>query len=86
MMDGGMMGGMSVMMGVWAILVLVTLLAILTAAVLATIWLARKLREGDRGRPAAPSDSAHDELRRRYASGDIDDSEYEHRLATLRRN
>jgi putative membrane protein len=34
-------------------------------------------------RAIASKDSALDELRRRYASGEIDDEEYEHRLAVL---
>lgn len=85
MMDGGMMGGgMMAAMGIWAFLVIATLLAILGFSVLGSIWLVRWLRR-DAGGSAVPrnSDNAHDTLRQRYAAGEIDDEEYERRLSTL---
>jgi putative membrane protein len=86
MMDGGMMGGMTAAWGIWAILVILTLVAVLVVAVLASVWLVRKLREGEHGPiPSGASESAYEALRRRYANGEIDDEEYERRLAVLRR-
>jgi putative membrane protein len=86
MMDGGMMGGMTAAWVIWAILVILTLLAVLVVAVLASVWLVRKLREGEPG-PVATGigESAYEALRRRYATGEIDDEEYERRLAVLNR-
>ncbi|WP_219418102.1 SHOCT domain-containing protein [Pseudonocardia nigra] len=92
MMDGGMMGdgmmgdGMMGAMGIWGILAILTLLAVLVVAVLASIWLVRKLREDGRTpTTTVGAESAHEALRRRYAAGEIDDDEYEHRLAALNR-
>lgn len=87
MMDGGMTGGgMWGAMGIWAFLAILVLLAILVVAALASIWLIRKLREDDRDTMAFGIDeTAHEALRRRYAGGEIDDNEYERRLAVLNR-
>jgi putative membrane protein len=86
MMDGGMMGGMTAAWGIWAFLVILTLLAILVVAVLGSVWLVRKLREDDHGPMASDlGESAYEVLRRRYATGEIDDEEYERRLAVLHR-
>jgi putative membrane protein len=87
MMDGGMMGGgMMGAMGIWAFLAILTLLAVLVVAVLASIWLVRQLREdGSSTMASGGGDTAHDTLRRRYASGEINDDEYERRLAALNR-
>jgi putative membrane protein len=81
-MDGGMMGAM----GIWMFLVVITVVAVLVAAVLGSIWLVRRLREDGRD-PVFPGedDGTHEELRRRYAAGEIDDEEYERRLAVLNR-
>lgn len=81
MMDGGMMGAM----GIWAVLAILVLLAVLVVAVLASIWLVRKLNEDDRGAMDSGDESAYEALRLRYATGDINDEEYEHRLGTLNR-
>lgn len=81
MMDGGMMAAM----GIWAILVIFTLLAVLVAAVLASVWLVRKLREDGTGSVASQGEGADEALRRRYAAGEIDDDEYERRLTALSR-
>lgn len=87
MMDGGMMGGMTAAWGVWAVLVILTLLAVLVVAVLASVWIFRKLREDADGPMTSDADeSAYEALRRRYATGEIDDDEYRHRLAVLDRH
>lgn len=85
MMDGGMMGGgMMAAMGIWVLLVVITLLAVLVFSVLGSVWLVRRLRQDVGGTPVSwNSDSAHDMLRRRYAAGEIDDDEYERRLSAL---
>lgn len=72
-------------MGLWALLLVVTLLAILALAVLGGVWLFRQLRQGGPNRGSVPSDgsTAQELLRRRYAAGEIDDEEYERRLAAL---
>ncbi len=79
MMDG-MMG-----MGLWMLLLVVMLLAILVLAVLGSVWLFRQLGQGGPNRGSGPSDddNARELLRRRYAAGEIDDEEYERRLAAL---
>jgi putative membrane protein len=79
MMDGGMMGAM----GIGAVLVILTLLAVLVAAVLASIWLARNLRQHRSEPVSSEAESADQALRRRYAAGEIDDDEYQRRRSTL---
>lgn len=75
MMDGGMMAGM----GLWMALVAATLVAILVFVVLGSVWLVRRLR----GRNTATRETPQELLRRRYAAGEIDDAEFERRLAAL---
>lgn len=81
MMDGGMMGAM----GVWVLLVLATVLAVLVAAVLASIWLVRNLKQDGRTDASRGDDDPREALRRRYAAGEIDDEEFERRLLALDR-
>lgn len=82
MMGGGMMAAM----GIWVLLLIATLLAVLVFSVLGSIWLVRRLRQGVGGSPLSQDrDSALDTLRRRYASGEIDDDEYKRRLSALSR-
>jgi len=77
MMDGMMMG-----MGIWALLMIVTLFAILVLAVLGGVWLFRNLSQGA---PHRDGKAAQELLRHRYAAGEIDDEEYARRLAALGR-
>lgn len=81
MMDGGMMGAM----GIWMLLVVATVLAVLVAAVLAGVWFVRNLKQDGRSGASRGGDSPHEALRRRYAAGEVDDDEYERRLAALDR-
>ena len=83
MMDG-MCDGMAGM-GLWGLLLVVTLLAVLVLAVLGSVWLFRHLRQGGGDNDSVPSDAdkARELLRRRYAAGEIDDEEYERRLTAL---
>lgn len=78
-----MMDGMMAGMGLWALLAVVTVLAML--AVLGSVWLVRQLRHPERGSPPT-GDTARDLLRRRYAAGELDDDEYERRLSALNRH
>ncbi|QGK70245.1 SHOCT domain-containing protein [Allosaccharopolyspora coralli] len=74
MMDD--MGGMMVWMLLWGLIGL----AMLVLIIVAIIWLIRHMLAG----PTSRSDPAQEELRRRYAAGDIDHEEYQHRRAELR--
>ena len=86
MMEGGMMGGGMAAMGVWAFLLIATLLAVLVLAVLGSVWLVRRLRQdGHASMVSRDGESAQETLRRRYAAGEIDDDEYEHRRSALSR-
>lgn len=73
-MMSGTYAGMTAMMIASGVLYL----ALLTLAVLGIVWLARTLRTG----PARPYPV--EELRRRYAAGDINDEEYHQRLNGLK--
>lgn len=90
MMDGtngvtGMTGGM----GWWALPMLAAMLAGFALVAMGVIWIYRQLSD----RPThtrtmattAPTelDPAQQQLRTRYAAGDIDDDEYERRLSAL---
>lgn len=70
-------------MGLWGLLVIVTLLAVLVLAVLGGVWLYRRLRAEQRNAGTVDTDSARTRLRERYAVGEIDDEEYERRLSGL---
>ncbi len=74
MMDG-MMTGMWVVWIFWGIFGLL----LITLAVLAIVWLARNLS----GKSDAGRDGAEQVLRREYASGRIDEEEYQRRRAHL---
>ncbi|MGH3987429.1 MAG: SHOCT domain-containing protein [Pseudonocardiaceae bacterium] len=70
-------------MGLWGLLVIVTLLAVLVLAVLGCVWLYRRLRAEQHNAGTVDHDSARAKLRERYAAGEIDDEEYERRLSGL---
>jgi len=71
-------------MGLWGLLLIIVLLAVLVFVVLGSVWLLRHLRQSDSGTLDQGSiDSAREVLRRRYAGGEIDDEEYERRLTAL---
>lgn len=74
MMDG--MGGMGVGMLLWGLIGL----ALLVLIIVAIVWLVRHLLTGGESRP----DRAEQELRRRYAAGEIDADEYRRRRNDLR--
>lgn len=75
-----MMDGMMAGMGLWMALVALILIAVLVLAVLSSVWLLRRLRNGD---DRAPRETPQELLRRRYAAGEIDDAEFERRLSAL---
>ncbi len=75
-MDGIGMGGMMVWMVVWGLLGLVLLVAIIVGSV----WAIRR-RSGPEQQGRA--ESAQDQLKRRFAAGEIDEDEYLSRRALL---
>ena len=77
MMDG--MGGMGWWMVLWGLIGL----AILVIVVLGIVWLVRSMSGPGR---STDDDQAEQELRRRYAAGEIDSEEYRQRLADLRQH
>ena len=70
------MDGMMAGMGLWMVLVLVTVVALLVLAVLGSVSVYRQLRMRQGG-VTAGGDTARDRLRERYAAGEIDKEEYE---------
>ena len=72
---GGMMAGMGLLWLFWAVLGLLLIVLV----VLAIVWLVRSLN----GQRATGRDDAELVLRREYASGRIDQDEYERRRAHL---
>lgn len=82
---GGMMVGAAAWMAVWAVIA-VALLVGLAAGAFAVV---RRLDRGD-STPPLPShpqpDAALQELRERYARGDIDEDELDRRLGPLLRH
>ncbi len=78
-----MMCGTMAGMGLWGLLVIVTLLAVLVLAVLGGVWLYRRMRAEQHNAGTVDTDSARTRLRERYAAGEIDDEEYERRLSGL---
>lgn len=72
------MGGMGVWMILWGLLGL----ALLVLVVLGIVWLARSLSGPSR---LTTEDPAEQELRHRYATGELTREEYQQRLTDLRR-
>lgn len=60
-----------------------TLVAVVVVAVLGSVWLVRRLRAGGADTESVGGDGALHRLRQRYAAGEIDDEEYQRRLAAL---
>jgi putative membrane protein len=78
------MNGMMAGLGLWIMLVILTLLAILVLTILGSVSLVRSLQSGTTTHTGVGDDgSARDLLRRRYAAGEIDDEEFKRRLAAL---
>jgi putative membrane protein len=75
--------------GGWPILGSSVWLVVLALVIAGGVWLGRRLiapgaASGSTGLPAAgDTDAAREMLRRRYAAGEIDDEEFERRLAGL---
>jgi putative membrane protein len=73
-------------MGLWMILWAVVGVAIAVLAVAGAVWAARELGQRsrpDRERAELPADGPRETLRRRYATGEIDEDEYLRRLSGL---
>ena len=88
---GGMMGnfgaGMTGGMIVWSILALILLVAVIVAIVFVIVHLARRTPASYGALAAGPvggEPSPVDILRRRFASGEIDDEEFKRRLAAVK--
>ncbi len=81
---GGGLGGFWVMALVSSVLGLVITIGLIALIVLAIRWFIRQDRAagGSHGAGGGPDDSL-EVLRRRYASGEIDDEEYERRRRVL---
>lgn len=78
MMGGGMMGGVVI----WFILLLLLMAAATVALIMLSIRLGRKDMTKVAGSSSA-AEEAQSVLRTRFARGEIDDEEYQRRLATL---
>ncbi|WP_137121281.1 SHOCT domain-containing protein [Segeticoccus rhizosphaerae] len=82
-MGGGMMAHMG-SMGLWALLWTAAVVAVLAVLAIGSVWLIR--REPHAG--SGPGESRTDPvqiLKGRYAAGEIDEGEFERRLAVLSR-
>lgn len=81
-----MTDGMTAGMGIWMLLVVLTVVALLVLATLGSVWFYRRLRGRPDGTKAAgrdDEDAAMRRLRERFAAGEIDEQEYESRLSAL---
>lgn len=82
-----MMDGMMAGMGLWGLLVVLTVVALLVLAVSGSVWFFRQLRDRrsahDGGSATVDTDLARDRLRERFAAGEIDEDEFERRLSAL---
>lgn len=84
MMGGGMgqMMGMGPGMGIWMMLWSLVGLALVVLAIVGIVWLVRK-QGGTSTSHASRPGAAEEALRRRYATGEIDEEEYRRRLSVL---
>lgn len=82
-----MMDGMMAGMGIWMLVVVLTVVALLVLAVLGSVRLYRRLRgpqpDGAMAVTRDDEDTAMRKLRERFAAGEIDEQEYESRLSAL---
>lgn len=69
-------------MGVWALLWTAVALVVLAALVAGAVWLVRRAAALGAWSANVGPDPVQI-LRRRYATGEVDDGEYERRMATL---
>ncbi|MDS1270870.1 SHOCT domain-containing protein [Lipingzhangella sp. LS1_29] len=83
--DAAMMGGMGMMGPGMMIGGLLVLLVLLAGVVAGAVWLIRGLGHRDTagGAVQTPHSAAQEELRRRYAAGEIDREEYLQRKVDL---
>jgi Predicted membrane protein len=77
------MDGMMAGMGLWGLLVLLTVVALLVLAVLGSVWFSRQLQSRRTDSVADDGDAARNRLRERFAAGEIDEDEFERRLSAL---
>lgn len=80
--DGGAMGGWGAFGWLWMLIPLLFWGGLLAVIVWAVVSIFPNRRMGDEPREA-PTDSAEDVLRVRFARGEIDAGEYERNLAVL---
>lgn len=82
MMNGYSANGMGVW-GLWGLVLVGVVIAVAALAAVGGVWWGRRLRGGFAATAPAVEDEARERLRQRYAAGEIDDEEYERRLAAL---
>lgn len=78
-MDMEMNGAMFAAMGTWFLLWTLLALALLTLAVVASVWLIKNIKSGGAGARS----KVEEHLQQRYAAGEIDRDEYLQRKADL---
>ncbi len=77
---GSMMGGVGYGSGMWSLIAVVLVIALLTGT---GALLTGRTRRGGSGSERVEEDTPQAILRRRYAAGEIDEDEYLRRLAGL---
>ena len=78
-MDMDMSGAMMAAMGTWFLLWTLVALAVLTLAVVASVWLIKNIKSGG----AEGRSGVEEHLQQRYAAGEIDREDYLQRKADL---
>ncbi len=71
-------------MGLFGLVMLLVVVAVVALAVYGAVRLIRRPRAGDTDGTPVRGDQALDGLRQRYAAGEIDKQEYDRRVAGLR--